>query len=306
MTIIGVDPHPGHHTSAAVDQQGVLLETKTFPNTQEGLVAFLTWLSRFTDSRLAVEGPTQSFFIQWTTRLLAEGFSLVPIPPHMVSSSRRRQARGKSDRLDAQLIARALLAHPQLVPLSLPSWLEPLRELVRTRLALATDLKRCRMRLDKVQQVMPQHSLQRLILTLQQEVRRLEREIARTVRQLAPQLLQVPGVGPVLAGVLLVEVGDCRRFRDADAFASYCGAAPLLWQSGASRVIRVNPGGNRRLNWALHLIALTRKRLDSSTRAFFQRKVAEGKGMRGAFRALKTYIARELYHLLLSLWKVNP
>lgn len=306
MTIIGVDPHPGHHSAAALDGQGRPLEAQTFPNTQEGLEAFLRWLSQFTDPSLGVEGPSQSFFVQWTTRLLAEGFPLVPVPPQMVSRSRRREARGKSDLLDAYHIARALLSHPGLVPLSLPYWLGPLRELVRTRLALARDLKTCRMRLEKVQESLPRQSLQRLIQALHEEVSSLERELSRKVRELAPQLLQVPGIGPVVAGVLLVEVGDCRRFRDADAFARYCGAAPLLWQSGAGRVVRVNPGGNRRLNWALHLIALTRKRLDSRTHVFFQRKVAEGKGMRGAFRVLKTYIAREVYHHLHSLWGTNP
>ena len=63
-------------------------------------------------------------------------------------------------------------------------------------------------------------------------------------------------------------------------------------------MVRVNRGGNRRLNWALHMIALTRKRTDARTREFFTRKEAQGKGKRGAFRALKTYIARELYHEL--------
>ncbi len=72
--------------------------------------------------------------------------------------------------------------------------------------------------------------------------------------------VDLPGVGTVIAGLLLAEVGDIRRFRTKHHFASYCGAAPVPWESGASEHVRVNRGGNRRLNWAIHIIARTRLR----------------------------------------------
>ncbi len=147
---------------------------------------------------------------------------------------------------------------------------------------------------------------ERVVHTLEQEVAKLDKAIAYRVKAIAPALLKLPGVGPVMAGVVLSEVGDPHRFKGRDALACYCGAAPLLWQSGGSAVVRVNPGGNRRLNWALHMIALTRKRTDPRTREFFACKEAQGKGKRGAFRALKTYIARQLYHELCLILAPHP
>ena len=176
--------------------------------------------------------------------------------------------------MDARHIGQILLSHPELPALSVPSWLRSLKELVRTRLVLARELKAHRMRLQKMQEPLVRESLERVIEALKEEATRPEREIARQGRELAPSLLEVTGIGPVVAGVVLTEVGDIRRFKGEDAFASYCGAAPIFWQSGASSVVRVNPGGNRRINWALHIIALARIRVDPTTRAFFQRKVA--------------------------------
>jgi transposase len=113
-------------------------------------------------------------------------------------------------------------------------------------------------------------------------------------------------VGPVIAGVLLAEVGDIQRFRSQDHFASYCGVAPVPWESGASKQVRVNRGGNRRLNWALHLIARTRLRLDAASQALVARKKQEGKTHREAIRILKTYLARQIYSMMLKLLSPEP
>lgn len=301
MTIIGVDPHPGHHAVAALEESGRPLAMSTFANSPQGLEECLTWLGQFPQPRLAVEGPTQPFFLTWLTRILAQGLTVVPVPPQLVSGARRRQSRGKSDPQDSIHIAQALLAHPKLPPLCLPAWLLPLREMVRTRLALAGQLQATRKRWRAAREELVRGCLERLVQTLEQEVATLDKAIAQRVKAVAPRLLRVRGVGPVVAGVVLAEVGDPQRFAGEDALARYCGAAPLLWQSGNSSVVRVNPGGNRRLNWALHIVALTRTRIDPRTRDFFQRKVAQGKGQRGAFRILKTYIAREIYNELRSI-----
>ena len=116
---------------------------------------------------------------------------------------------------------------------------------------------------------------------------------------MAPELMDLQGVGTVIAGVLLAEVGDIQRFRTKHQFASYCGAAPVPWESGASKHVRVNRGGNRRLNWAVHIVARTRLRVDPTSKALESRKEKEGKTHREAIRILKTYLARQLYGSLM-------
>jgi transposase len=299
-TIVGIDPHPQHHTAAALDAQGQVQGVEQFPNTPDGLEACLAWLATLGEVRLAVEGPTQAFFASWLTRFLAEGFPVVPIPTQQVRERR------KTDPQDAVLIARVLQAEPARPALDPPGWLRSLQELTRTRRHLAQQLQADRMRLRTTQTPAVQGSLRRVVEALAGEVQELEQQIARQVQALAPQLLQLPGVGPVMAGVLLAEVGDIRRFPSKHAFASYCGAGPVPWESGASKHVRVNRGGNRRLNWALHLIARTRLRLDEASQALVARKKQEGKTHREALRVLKTYLARQLYGVLLRLLSPGP
>lgn len=119
------------------------------------------------------------------------------------------------------------------------------------------------------------------------------------VNNLMPGLLNVQGVGPVVAGVLLAESGDPKRFASANHFASYCGAAPVERGSGQNCRMQVNPGGNRRLNWALHIVAMVRLRTDGGrSKAFLGKCKSRGKSRRSALRALKTYIARELFNVM--------
>lgn len=306
MTIIGVDPHPGHHTAAAVDESGILRAARSFLNTPEEHEPFVTWVQSFPAPVLAVEGPTQPFFAPWTVVLQAANLRIVPIPPQRVAKARRRLGRGKNDEMDAQLIARVLLAEPELPALSLPRWLHLLQELVRTRLKLGQHRKAQRMAWRSATVPLVRATLKETVAALEEGIQKVDQEIAAWVEQLAPELVGLTGVGYLTAAILLAEVGDVRRFPTEDAFASYCGAAPLTWQSGASHIVRVNPGGNRRLNWVVHLVAMARKRVEPRSRALWERKVAEGKGKKGAWRVLKTYVARELYRHLRHLWTTSP
>ncbi len=115
------------------------------------------------------------------------------------------------------------------------------------------------------------------------------------VKALAPTLLEVLGVGPIVASVILGEVGNIVRFSNEGQFASYCGAAPVERGSGKNSRMQLNHGGNRRLNWALHIVALTRSRCDERTRILLAKLKARGKTQRASLRILKTYIARELF-----------
>lgn len=293
--VIGIDPHPQHHVAAALDDRGGVGELQTFPNSTAGLEAFLEWVHGFSNVQVAVEGPTQPFFASWLTRLLVEEVSVVAVSAQSVH---QRRARRKTDAEDAVLVARVCQAEPSLPAVNPPPWLRPLQELTRTRSHLARQLQADRMRLRSIQSPIVQASLHEIVHALEAQVASLDQAIASQVKTLAPRLLKLAGVGTVIAGVLLAETGDILRFRTKHHFATYCGTAPVPWESGGSKRVRVNRSGNRRLNWALHLIARTRLRIDGATKALVARKEQEGKTHREALRVLKNHLALQLYGTL--------
>jgi transposase len=133
---------------------------------------------------------------------------------------------------------------------------------------------------------------------LRAEAEALERELARRVEALAPALLARPAVGPMSAAALLVAWSEPGRIRSEAAFARLGGVAPIPASSGKVIRHRLDRGGDRRLNRALHTIVLCRRRLDPDTRAYIARRVSEGKTEREAVRSLKRYLARSLFREL--------
>ncbi len=141
-------------------------------------------------------------------------------------------------------------------------------------------------------------ALAQVIQVLEEQLAELSKHMKTLVKTVAPTLLKLLGVGPVVASVILGEVGNIGRFVNEDRFANYCGAAPVERGSGKNSRMQLNHGGNRRLNWALHIVALTRSRCDERTRALVAKLKARGKTQRASLRILKTYIARELFRHL--------
>ena len=127
------------------------------------------------------------------------------------------------------------------------------------------------------------------------EAAELEREMLGHLRALAPQLLDEPGVGPIVAAQLLVAWSHHGRVRSEAAFARLAGVAPVPASSGKTTRHRLSRGGDRQLNRALHTIALHRRQHDPATRNYIARRVADGKTRRDATRILKRYLARHLY-----------
>ena len=115
---------------------------------------------------------------------------------------------------------------------------------------------------------------------------------------MAPQLLTLPGVGPVSAAQVLISWSHPGRFRSEAAFAMFSGAAPIPASSGLTTRHRLNRSGDRQLNRALHTIVLTRARIDPTTQAYIARRTTEGKTIREIKRALKRSVARQLFRLL--------
>jgi transposase len=121
------------------------------------------------------------------------------------------------------------------------------------------------------------------------------------VQELAPTLLQAPGIGVEVAGQLLVTAGDNpERLRNEASFAMLCGAAPLPASSGKTQRHRLNRGGDRAANSALHLAVLVRIRTDQRTQAYVARRTADGLSKLEIIRCLKRYLAREVFVLLRS------
>ena len=141
-------------------------------------------------------------------------------------------------------------------------------------------------------------SLARRIDAATREAAELEREMLAHVRALAPQLLDEPGVGPIVAAQLIVAWSHRGRLRSEAAFARLAGVAPVPASSGQTTRQRLSRGGDRQLNRALHTVVLHRRQHDPVTRDYIARRIAEGKSRRDATRLIKRYLARHLYRLL--------
>ena len=130
------------------------------------------------------------------------------------------------------------------------------------------------------------------------EADELEREILVHERALAPQLLDEPGVGPIVAAQLIVAWSHRGRVRSEAAFARLAGVAPIPASSGQTTRHRLSRGGDRQLNRALHTVVLHRRQHDPATKDYIARRIAEGKTRRDATRILKRYLARHLYRVM--------
>ena len=247
-----------------------------------------------------------------------------------------RRLRGKDDSLDAIRTARAALASEtlalprsgerrealRLLLIARRSAVDVRREaLVQLRSVIVTAperlredlrglpagrlLERCSrlrrsgsMSVDELATRLVVRSLARRIEAATAEADELEREILAHVRALAPQLLDEPGVGPIVAAQVIVAWSHQGRVRSEAAFARLAGVAPLPASSGQTTRHRLSRGGDRQLNRALHTIVLHRRLHDPATKDYIAKRVAEGKSRRDATRLLKRYLARHLYRLL--------
>ncbi|WP_308313150.1 transposase [Streptomyces sp. ISL-1] len=149
---------------------------------------------------------------------------------------------------------------------------------------------------ERGEAVFPMRLLALRIQLLSAEVKELTRRTTKAVRSCRPQMLDLIGVGPDSAAVLLIAAGDNPdRLTDEASFAAHCGVSPVEQSSGKTQRRRLNRGGNRQANAALYRIVMTRIRWDERTQAYLQRRTAEGMSKREIIRCLKRYVARELY-----------
>jgi transposase len=259
---------------------------------------------------------------------------LVRVPPKLMAPQRRAgRARGKSDPIDALAVARAALREPRLDhPRPGEQRLRELKLLVDHRDDLIDERRRAQQRLRwhlhdlELELAVPLGALDRGVWldrlgrrlagleqsaqvriarelvgrcrSLTRTILALDRELQAAAAETAPALLALPGCGAVSAAKLLGEIGPIERF-DTDAqLARHAGVAPLEASSGKHRRHRLDRGGNRQLNCALHRIAITQARVHPPARAYLERKQGEGKSRREALRCLKRQLARTVYTTL--------
>src|SRR6266545_3880164 len=309
--VVGVDPHRDSHALAVVQVvSGAVVFEATVVASSDGYAHALQLADQYAPGRraFAVEG-TGSFGAGLTRFLTARDERVLEVG----RLRRERLSGGKTDALDAVRAARSVLTSER--PATRRAGLCQLRDLlITTPEPLRSQLRpltRARL-LQRLAATRPGggrdpelrgsmlalRSIARRVLQLTAEERELAREIEAVTRRLAPQLLDQPGIGPHAAAQLVLSWSHQGRISSEAAFARLAGAAPIPASSGQTIRYRLDRSGDRKLNRALHMILVTRKRSHPATIAYIERRLQEGKTRREATRCLKRYLARSLYRLL--------
>lgn len=337
--IVGIDVHKHTHAAALIDDRGGQVAALSIPNSPKGYRQLIDWLVDHdpASAAIGVESPG-SYGRCLVTALCGAGFEVLQVPAWRTHRERHRRGPGKTDPGDALSIAKVVLTdRHDLGPAEEPELVRALgmlelqrRRFVRDRTQAIQRLRsdwtqhdpvaesatvRCdrKRELRKLTTITLGESLAertaarcirelaRDIEDLNDRITALDREIAELLAEHGSPLQDLHGVGSNLAAVIVAQAGDVRRFRDASAFARFCGAAPIPCGSGktAGRH-RLHRGGNRQLNAALYRIAIVQQRHHPAAQAFLTRKLAEGKTAREARRALKRHLANVLYRRLIT------
>ena len=333
--LIGVDPHKASVAVAAVDEATrELLERASFPQDRTGLRRLEHWARRFPERRWAVENAG-GLGRHLALRLAGSGESVVDVPPKLsarvrvLSSGNAR----KNDGLDALATALAASRNERLAPVDLEAASEALRLLSERREDLVAERTRALNRLhallrdllpggvtgklsaDRATRILrgirPKGTSARLRRGLASEVlrdvRTLDRKIAdlnarieAEVEASGTALTQTFGVGPILAATIIGAVGSVARFPSKGHFASYSGTAPVEASSGEVMRHRLSLAGNRKLNYALHMVATCQARSDARGGAYYRKKLAEGKSSKEALRCLKRRVSDAVFRTLMA------
>ena len=332
--VLGVDTHKDLHVAAVVTSLGALVDTHCFPTTAAGYRQLLVWARTLGTVRQAGVECTGSYGAALARHLRSEGVEVIEVNQPDKATRRRR---GKTDAIDAEAAAHAVLAGRatasakagdgpvemiRMFKLAKTSATkgrtQAINQLKAVLVAADTDLReslsglsntllfrRCA-ELDAgtphdvtTAAIYTLRLLARRILELGTEIRDLERRITDVIAGHAPKLLERRGIGPDSAAALLITAGDNPdRLHSEASFAALCGVNPVNASSGKTTRRRLNRGGDRQANAALYRITLSRLRWDARTGDYLARRIAEGKSRREVIRCLKRYIAREIYQII--------
>lgn len=329
--VAGIDSHKDTLAACVIDPAGRPVEHQTFDNTPQGHRKAIGWLRRHNIARVGIEG-SGSYGRPLAVRLTAEGVEAVEVPPQMTAQTRRQQrTRRKNDRLDALAIARVTAREDDLpaprcdeVVDDLRSLVFYRRELVQVRTAeinrlhadltqlrpgyhkllasegLATPkaLTRVSRLISKCHTARAQVAKSRIksIRRLVRQVQELDTQIACHMDALDTSLTDIHGIGTLNAAEIIAEAGEPGRYPTKAKFAMANGTAPIEASSGRVVRHRLNRGGNRRVNRALHYAALSQiSRPGTEGRCFYERLLKQGKTKREALRILKRRISDRVW-----------
>jgi transposase len=328
--MIGIDPHKGSHTAVAIspaeEPLGELRVRASVLQTEQ----LLAWAAAWPERTWAIEGAGGLGHLL-AQQLLAAGERVLDVQPKLGARVRllANGAVNKNDPNDARSVAVAALRSPtrcQVQPddhaAVLKVWSKRHRDLGRTRTQIACRLHAvlCELIPGGVsKEITAGHAAQLLEATTPagaveaarcelaaaflDDLRRIDaqlldakKKLTVAVRASGTTLTQIFGVGPVVAGTVIGAVRDVARFPDRDHFAAYNGTAPIEVSSGNRRIYRLSRRGNRRLNHVIHMAAVTQIRYRHSPgRAYYDRKLAEGKTPKEALRALKRRVSDAIF-----------
>ena len=335
--VVGVDTHKDEHVAVAVDGLGVRLGEHRLRATTGGYAGLERWADGLgAVAAFGVEG-TGSYGAGLARFLSGLGYTVIEVSRPDRSIRRRL---GKSDSIDAEAAARSVLAGTsQGSPKSGAHSVEMIRTLkiardsaLKARTQAINQIKALVVTAPaELRQMLDVLSVSRLVRRcigfrpgevvtttaaakfalrsiarrhqeLSAEIRTIDAELARLTAETAPALLRAVRIGPNTAASLLITAGDNpQRLKSESAFAALCGVSPIPASSGKTNRHRLNRGGDRRANAALHQVVIVRLRHDQRTKSYMERRTREGKTKQEVIRCLKRYVAREVFTILRDL-----
>jgi len=333
--VIGVDPHKRINAVCVVDAKGRVVAREQFDNTAGGFRQLKAFWRQWRPRTWAIEGcnGVGKYLAQ---RLVAEGETVYDVSTRRAALVRVYAGGNgrKSDDTDAESIAMVGLRSTDLVSVRRDDLTERLRLLSNRRAELVAQRTQavCRIHRDLVgllaggsskrltatqakailARIRPRDDVGKLrralladqiadLVAADRKIAAINVEIKQAVAGAPTRLTRLFGLGPVSTARILGDVGDVARFRSRHHFASYNGTAPTLSGSGGPPTPRVNTKGNRKLNHAIHIAAVTQVRSTTSTgHAYYRRKIAEHKTEKEAMRALKRRISDAIYRQLVA------
>jgi transposase len=335
MVVVGADVHKRCHTFVAVDEVGRRLGEKTVKASTAGHIEAIMWARQQFGTELmwGIE-DCRNMSARLERDLLTAGQQVVRVPTKLMSQVRKSaRVRGKSDPIDAEAVARAVLREPNLPVASHDEVSRELKLLIDRREVLVAQrtsaINRLRWHvheLDPSRDPKPrsldttkhQQALQAWldttpglvaemaraeladIIRLTEQINALAKRISVRVRDVAPTLLAIPGCAELTAAKLVGEAAGVGRFKSEAAFACHAGVAPIpVWSGNTAGQVRLSRSGNRQINAALHRIAVTQIRTDGSAGQTYHNNLrATGKTKAEARRCLKRRLARAVFQAL--------
>ncbi len=328
--MIGVDPHKGSHTAVALGADEAVLGQVRVRASAAQAERLLTWAKSWPERTWAVEGAGGLGHLL-AQELVAAGEQVLDVQPKLAARVRllASGAVNKNDPNDARSVAIAALRSPSCLPVRpddhaavLKIWAKRHRDLSRTRNQVACRLHAALCELVPggvskeiyaahaaaiLEEAEPCGAVAQARAELAAELvadlrhvdallRETRKKLAVAVRASGTSLTETFGVGPVIAATVIGDVRDVSRFRGRDRFAAYNGTAPIEVSSGNRIIYRLSMRGNRRLNHAIHMAAITQIRYKHSDgRAYYDKKITEGKTGKEALRALRRQISDAIY-----------